>query len=113
MIAKMRNDYHHLVPDLPGHGETMPLNEAGDYNVIAQADRLADFLSAVLPAGHAPVHVAGTSMGGHIAGLLSARHPQLVKSVCLMCPAGVPGDTPVSYSTDGCIELCMYSLKLL
>lgn len=32
-------------------------------------------------------------MGGHIAGVYAAKHPTVVKSLTLMCPAGI--DAPV------------------
>lgn len=32
-------------------------------------------------------------MGGHIAGVYAAKHPAVVKSLTLMCPAGI--DAPI------------------
>lgn len=35
-----------------------------------------------------PFHLAGTSMGGNVAGVYAARYPAHLSSVTLMCPAG-------------------------
>lgn len=37
-----------------------------------------------------PVHIIGISMGGAIAVIFTDRHPQLVKSLCLISPTGFP-----------------------
>ncbi len=37
-----------------------------------------------------PVHLVGLSMGGGIAVIFTARHPDIVSKVCLLAPAGFP-----------------------
>lgn len=77
---------HRLVaPDLPGWGDSTRLDGA-DYGYAAQADRVARFIEV---AGLAPVDVVGHSMGGGIAAVLAARHPQLVRRLVLMDAGGV------------------------
>ena len=40
------------------------------------------------------IHIGGNSMGGAIAGLYAARHPDMVTSVWLLAPAGVDSAEP-------------------
>jgi abhydrolase domain-containing protein 6 len=77
------------LPDLPGYGEA-PMPVDGDLGVEKQAERVAKFIEAT---GRAPVHLAGISMGGEIAGIVAARHPRLVRSLALFNTAGGVSDT--------------------
>lgn len=79
--------YQLFIPDLPGWGQSHFSQEAL-YGFDHQVRRLAEWGRQVLPG---PVHVVGSSMGGGIAGLLAARHPELTRSVTLMNAAGVAG----------------------
>lgn len=77
---------HHrvLAPDLPGWGEST--RRAGaDYGYAAQADRIAAWLAQVTDR---PVALVGHSMGGGIAAVLAARHPQHVSHLILMDAGG-------------------------
>lgn len=94
VIRELREDFRLIAPDLPGWGES-ERQPGSDYGVEAQVERLAAFLAA-LPAitgrdGPADLLV-GHSMGGQIAGLLAARHPDLVPRLALMSSAGVEFD---------------------
>lgn len=84
-IAKLPHRFHLIVPDLPGWGESERLPDA-DYGVDAQVERLAAFFRAKRLKD---VHLVGHSMGGHIAGVFAARHPEWVKSLTLVAPSGV------------------------
>jgi len=55
-----------------------------DASLIAQADRLAEF---IVNAGIGRADVVGTSHGGAVAMMLAARHPQRVRSLVLHAPA--------------------------
>jgi abhydrolase domain-containing protein 6 len=81
----------HLVylPDLPGYGEA-PMPADGNLGVEQQAERVAEFIRST---GRGPVHLAGISMGGEIAGIVAARHPNLVRSLALFNAAGGVSDT--------------------
>lgn len=69
--------------DLPGFGRSRP--PAGfDYALDSHAEVVARFL-ADLP--RRPVHLAGNSMGGAVALLIAARHPELVRTLTLLAPA--------------------------
>ena len=94
-------DYRLLVPDLPGFGESSRLEEAS-YDMASQADRLHGFCRAL---GLHRFHLAGISMGGGIAGYYAGRHPEKVKSLLLLDPAGVrtpvPSDALRLYEDEG------------
>jgi pimeloyl-ACP methyl ester carboxylesterase len=78
--------YRLLVPDLPGWGESQR-KPGTDYGFPAQAERVAAFLRALSP--DRPVVLLGHSMGGGIAALVAARHPELVAKLGLLDAAGV------------------------
>lgn len=75
-----------IVPDLPGWGESQRRAQE-DYRVPAQVRRLAAFIDAL---GVERVHLAGHSMGGHIAGVFAAEYPGRIASLALIDSAGVP-----------------------
>lgn len=86
LIARLRDRYHLIAPDLPGWNASERVPGA-HYGVRAQAQRLSAFIDAL----HlAPVDLVGHSMGGHISGLLAAEHPQQVEHLALLAAAGVP-----------------------
>ncbi len=80
-----------LAPDLPGWGESDRFPGA-DYGADAQVEHLAAFLRAlpdIVGREGPPDLLVGHSMGGQIAGLLAARHPELVAKLVLMSASGV------------------------
>lgn len=85
MAGKLGGRYRVLIPDLPGWGESSRVDGA-DYGVAAQVERLVQLLDAW---GVDRVHLVGHSMGGHIAGVFAARHPERVLDVVLVAPAGL------------------------
>ncbi|MDP2226325.1 MAG: alpha/beta fold hydrolase [Moraxellaceae bacterium] len=82
--------YRVIAPDLPGFGES-GFNRNERYGLAAQAERVARFIDRHVGE---PVHLVGSSMGGGIAGVVAARHPEVLRSVTLMNAAGVPGARP-------------------
>lgn len=69
--------------DLPGFGESPPRSD-GRYSISA----LADTVSALIERrGRGPVHLIGNSLGGAVALKVTARHPELVRSLTLISPA--------------------------
>lgn len=76
--------YHVIALDLPGFGESSKPNAS--YDVASQMERVRAFTKA-LKLGK--LHLIGNSMGGHIAALYAARHPDQVLSVALLDNAGV------------------------
>jgi pimeloyl-ACP methyl ester carboxylesterase len=67
-----------LAIDLPGHGDSDPMQEA---SVQAYAEAARTFLEALRMA---PVFVAGHSLGGAVAVALAGRYPRLVKGLILL-----------------------------
>lgn len=85
MARSLTKDYHVVIPDLPGFGQSTQI-ESASYDVRAQAARIDAFGRALhLP----PQHVAGNSMGGHIAGAYTIMFPEQVKSVAFIDNAGI------------------------
>ena len=76
-------------PDLRGFGlnplET-PLNGAG----MLLPDLDAFYQQVIAPAGHQELALCGISLGGVLATLLAARHPERFSKVILMAPAYKP-----------------------
>ena len=80
-----RAGFHIHAPDLPGHGESNRLHEY-TYDIPNQVAFVAAFLDAT---GIQSVHLAGNSMGGHIAAAFAATHPDRVLSLGLFNAGGV------------------------
>ena len=94
----VKNGYRVLAPDLLGHGENDGHADA-DYGTAAQAHRLIKFLDRTVGKRYEDessdpisVHVAGNSMGGWISLQLALHYPERVRSLTLICSAGVDGD---------------------
>ena len=85
MMAALGAERRQYAPDLPGWGES-ERREGEDPGYAAQADRLAAFIDTVIGE---PVDMVGHSMGGGIAAVLAARHPDKVRRLVLMNAAGV------------------------
>lgn len=85
-VAKELTPHFHLIiPDLPGWGDSSR-NDGASYDIDAQAARLDAFAQAL---GLRSVTVVGHSMGGAIAGVYAAEHPQVVNRLVLMDSFGL------------------------
>jgi len=102
--------YRLILPDLPGFGENSRLDSA-NYDVRSQVKRLNRFAESL---GLNRFHLAGSSMGGYIAGFYASEYPEKVKSLALFNPAGVssrvPSDMWRRYAETGEIAL-LYKTK--
>ncbi len=109
LVAEIDGGGRVIVPDLPGWGaSTRRLHS--DYGIAAQVARLERFLDEQQIER---VHLVGHSMGGHIAGVFAATHPERVESLALIDSAGVRfkpnafalrvmrGETPFNVRTAG------------
>ena len=79
-----------VAPEHPGYGETpMPAWLRGFDDLVLHYDELLDLLELDT------VHVVGYSLGGWIAAELACFYPRRLRSLTLVCPAGlrVPGQT--------------------
>lgn len=85
LMAELGEGYRALAPDLAGWNDSSRI-PGQDYGVLAQSARLEALLETL---DATPVLLVGHSMGGHIAGLLAARRPDLVPRLVLMSAAGV------------------------
>lgn len=77
--------FHVVIPDLPGWGESSRTPGAS-YNIDNQADRLNDFIQT-LHLQHSLI--VGHSMGGAIAGVYAAEHPQDLAQLALVDTFGL------------------------
>ena len=73
-----------LIPDLPGHGKTEPLERA--YDLTAYADHVAALAELE---GMFPAPLVGYSMGGVIALRLAVSRPERVTALALVAAAGI------------------------
>lgn len=83
-------DYHVVIPDLPGFGESARYPD-WDYRQSVQQARLARFTQAL---GMRRLHLVGNSMGGQIAVLYTRARPQQVISLALFNNGGVAAPQP-------------------
>jgi abhydrolase domain-containing protein 6 len=85
LFSSYLKDYHIVIPDLPGFGESSKLINA-KYDAASQIERLHKFCQAIKIN---KFHIAGNSMGGWFAGTYAIRYPAEVLSVGLFDAAGV------------------------
>ncbi|MCD6251477.1 MAG: alpha/beta hydrolase [Psychrobacter sp.] len=101
-IAKELGDYHLIIPDLLGFGESSKPQQA-DYRTDAQAQRMHELMQAKGLAGG--VHVGGNSMGGGISVAYAAMYPDSVKSLWLLDSGGFwSAGFPEDRFGDGSLE---------
>jgi pimeloyl-ACP methyl ester carboxylesterase len=81
----LTKDYHVVIPDIPGYGESAKLIKAS-YDLSSQLSRIHQF-AQTLKLKH--FHVAGNSMGGFFAGMYAVRFPEDIQSLGLFNAGGV------------------------
>lgn len=79
------DDYHVVIPDMPGHGET-GFEDHWPYDVPSQAKHVIALMDEM---GVDKFHVTGNSMGGFIAATLAANHGDRIITSMPIDPAGV------------------------
>lgn len=80
--------YKIVIPDLPGQGRTTPVDALANYSMPSQAERLHEFLEKEVPKDK-QIHLVGCSMGGMLAGVYAGLYPERVKTLTMLCPAGI------------------------
>jgi abhydrolase domain-containing protein 6 len=81
----LTKDYHVVIPDISGYGESSKLAEAS-YDLSSQMSRLHKFTQAI---DLKKFNIAGNSMGGFFAGIYTVRYPDEILSLGLFNAAGV------------------------
>lgn len=105
-LDRLAEHYRVVAPDLPGFGRSRAAR--GPVSYEAYADALAGVLDDL---GIARAHVAGLSMGGGIALTFAARHPQRVRALVLMAPAGCPEVSLARLAGNRMIEIAEQALS--
>ena len=80
-----------FVPDLPGHGRSMRLEEKMDLPRLARA--LVDYCDAV---GVEKATFVGNSLGCPIICALASDYPERIERAVLVSPAGGPNNQPLA-----------------
>jgi pimeloyl-ACP methyl ester carboxylesterase len=84
-VGALARDRRVVTLDVPGFGESEPAGEEFDLREVA--DQIVAGLAAETVSG--PFDLVGHSLGGGIAIMLAATHPQLVRRLVLVAPAGL------------------------
>ena len=84
LLQRLAERWHVFGPDFRGHGRSGRV--AGRYCLRDYADDTASFLRAVV---REPAVVYGHSLGGEVAVMVAAEHPELVRAL-------IVGDAPLS-----------------
>jgi pimeloyl-ACP methyl ester carboxylesterase len=92
----LTTDYHVLIPDLSGFGESSKLSKE-DYNIENQVKRLDRFTEVM---NVNKFHVAGNSMGGSIALIYSAKHPKKVITLAVFDPYGLKSPNKTEWEIE-------------
>ncbi len=91
VAGELTGNFRIVIPDLPGWGQSIPV-AAADYGPRFEAERLAGFIDHVAPRN---LVLIGHSMGGLIAGLYAADHPDHIAAVGFVGSDGVGYQLPV------------------
>lgn len=84
-LRLLSQHFHVIAPDLPGWGESTRV-EGASYNIDMQAVRFGEYVNAL---GLKKFVLIGHSMGGAIAGVYAADHPEHVGELILIDSFGL------------------------
>ena len=88
LAAQFKDDYHVVVPDLPGHGQT-GFSPDWQYGISAQAKLLNALIWRM---GYQRATLIGNSMGGYIAAYMARYQANAIEACILLAPAGLPAN---------------------
>lgn len=84
VAPKLAQQFHFVIPDLAGHGESAPAEGPIDMQ------RIVDGVAATIDAeSSGPVTLAGNSMGGWVSMLYTLAHPERVERLVLEDASGM------------------------
>ncbi|MBW3111731.1 alpha/beta hydrolase [Bacillus sp. MCCB 382] len=81
LTGYLRNDFHLILLDLPGHGETKPLPHEEDYLFTTLAKRI---MGVIRRAASKPVYVLGHSWGGDLSLHMAKLFPEQIEGLILI-----------------------------
>jgi pimeloyl-ACP methyl ester carboxylesterase len=81
--SSLSAEAHTLAYDLPGHGKSLGVPQAGPAKLAAHA-----ILADLSDRGIEEFHVTGHSMGGAVAALMALAEPRRVAALTLLAPGG-------------------------
>jgi pimeloyl-ACP methyl ester carboxylesterase len=95
-----------LAPDLPGLGHSDAADAGFELGAVAGA-----LAAELVQRTHEPFDLVGNSLGGAIALLLAARHPDLVRRLVLVSPAGFAPRPPAISALVGLVGPQVIALR--
>ncbi|MCP5496081.1 MAG: alpha/beta hydrolase [Leptospiraceae bacterium] len=85
LASEMREDYRAIIPDVPGHGESVQSKNL-TYSIQNQIEWLDEFIKKLKIMDK--FHIMGNSMGGAISIRYTYLYPEKIKSLTLIDSAG-------------------------
>ncbi len=85
LAGELQGRFQLIAPDLVGFGDSSAPMDV-PYDIDSQARRLWAFVDAL---GLEEIDLAGSSMGGYIAAVMTEQRPDSVKSLWLLAPGGI------------------------
>ncbi|MCC5801271.1 alpha/beta fold hydrolase [Rossellomorea vietnamensis] len=81
LTGYLLNDFHLILLDLPGHGETEPLGSEEDYLFSSLANRI---MGVIMRMTSEPVYVLGHSWGADLSLHIAKQYPHQIKGLILI-----------------------------
>ncbi|XP_071082954.1 monoacylglycerol lipase ABHD6-like [Haliotis cracherodii] len=105
LFKSLPKDLHLLAVDLPGHGNTTTPKDDQDVSMSELIGLMHKFV-CLSGLDEQPFHIVGTSLGGAIGGLYTAKYSSHVERLTMICPAmKTPIESEFSLSVKAAIDL--------